>query len=166
MSQDTVVRPKIRLLHCHNCGTLEELPWYEGPSEYDIILEVALGRHETSGVRHIGKLYDVEVRVWEAKNLRETIIRQIKGGSEGLAAIDPEFYNVRDTFREDALKCYSLHLRPKGMCPDYRSDRKLLVPNTKAERKSEGLSMAGAPKQWLCSFCPVQSFVESKRHGN
>lgn len=166
MSPDTAVRPKIRLLHCHVCKTLEELPDFDGPPEYDAILEVALSRHETEGVRHIGKLYDVEVRVWEKRNLRETIIRQIKGGSEGLAAFDPEFYNVRDTFKEDALKCYSLHLRPKGGCPDYRSDRKLLVPDTKAERKEAGLTMERAPKQWLCSFCPVQSFVESKRHGN
>jgi hypothetical protein len=163
MSQDTAVRPKIRLLHCYDCRTLEELPDFSGPPEYDTILEVALSNHETNGIRHVGKLYDVEERVWKLKNLRNTLIEQIKGGgSMGLAAIDPKFYEVRETFKDDALKCYKEHLRPKDGCSDWRSDSKRLVPPTKKERSEVGLSMEGAPRQWLCNFCPVRAFYERK----
>lgn len=165
MSTDTDAHAKIRLLHCHDCGTLEELPWYEGPADRDFALEYLLLQHETEGHRHVGKLYDVEQRVWELENLRNTIIEQIKGrGSTGLAAFDPEFYNTRDTLREDAAKCYQIHLRPKESCVDWRSDRKVLVPDTKADRKDVGLSMEGAPRQFLCDFCVVRSYYERKHN--
>ncbi len=157
---------KIRLLHCHDCRTLEEIPWFDGPPQYDVLLETVLSRHETNGHRHIGKLFDVEKRAWDLPDLRKTIIEQIKGGSSGLAEFDASYYDTRDTFREDALKCYSLHLRPKEGCPDYRADSKRLLPATKADRKEVGLTMEGAPKQYLCSFCPVQSHVEKKSRGD
>ena len=166
MSQDTVVHPKIRILHCHDCGTLEEIPWFDGPPEYDSLLEIMLSRHETNGHRHIGKLYDVQERVWQARNLRETIIRQIKGGSSGLAEFDEHFYETRDTFKEDALACYSKHLRPKEGCPDWRADSKILRPDTKKDRKEVGLDMSGAPKHWLCSHCPVSAYYARKERGD
>lgn len=163
MSVDTGVHKKIRLLHCHDCGTLEELPWFDGPASADIELEYVLSRHETNGHRHIGKLYDVEERVWKLKNLRNTLIEQIKGrGSAGLAVLDSTFYDVRDTLKEDAAKCYSVHLRPTAGCADWRSDRKKLLPDTKKDRKEVGLSMEKAPVRWLCDFCPVRSFYETK----
>ena len=165
MSSDTDVHAKIRILHCHDCGTLEELPWYEGPVERDFALEYLLLQHESEGHRHRGKLYDVEERVWKLDNLRRTIIEQIKGGgSEGLAAFDPKFYDTRDTLREDAAKCYQLHLRPKEGCGDWRTKRKELVPDTKQDRKEVGLSMEGAPRQWLCDFCVVRSYYERKNN--
>lgn len=165
MTQDTATHPKIRLLHCHDCGTLEELPWYEGPADRDVTLEYSLSKHETNGHRHIGKLYDVEERVWKLENLRRTLIEQIKGGgSSGLAAFDPEFYNTRDTLKEDAATCYQAHLRPKEGCGEWRTDRKKLVPATKKDRKEVGLSMEGAPVGWLCDFCVVRSYYERKNN--
>jgi hypothetical protein len=166
MSPDTAVQPRIRILHCHDCRTLDEIPWFEGPPQYDTLLEMVLSKHETNGHRHIGKLFDVEERVWVMPNLRAQIIENIKGGSKGLAAFDPEFYNTRDTFQEDALKCFQLHLRPAGACPDWKSDRKKLVPGTKADRKEIGLDMSTAPVQYLCRFCPVSVFYEKKERGD
>ena len=166
MSQDTVVHPRIRVLHCHDCGTLDEIPWYEGPPEYDSLLEVVLSRHETNGHRHIGKLFDVEIRVWKLDNLRNQIIENIKGGSKGLAAFDPSYYHTRDTFREDALKCYKEHLRPKDGCGDWRADSKILRPDTRKERLEVGLDMSGAPKHWLCDHCPVSAYYERKARGD
>jgi hypothetical protein len=166
MAPDTVVRPKVRILHCADCRTIEELPDFDGPPDRDIILEVALSRHETNGHRHIGKLYDVEERVWALPNLRKQLIEQIKGGgSLGLAAIDPEFYNVRDTFKEDAAICYGLHQRPKEGCSDWKADSKRLLPPTKADRKELGLSMEGAPKRYLCDFCPCRAYYDRKQRG-
>lgn len=159
----------IRVLRCNTCGTLEELADFDGPPEYDTALEYLLSKHEfPSGERHIGRLIKVEERAWKLDNLRNAIIEQIKGGSPGIAAFDPSYYHVRDTFKEDALKCYSLHLRPKEGCPDYKSDRKMLVPDTKAERKDLGLPKPGlgaSPVQWLCQHCPVDAYYKHKASG-
>lgn len=165
MTENVVEGPKIRLLHCHDCGTLETLPWYEGPADRDFALEYLLIQHETNGHRHIGKLYDVAEKVWELENLRNTLIEQIKGrGSPGMAAFDPKFYDTRDTLKEDAAACYQAHLRPKEGCGDWRTQRKQLVPDTKQDRKDVGLSMEGAPRQWLCDFCVVRSYYEKKNN--
>ena len=70
-----------------------------------------MSRHETDGHRHVGKLYDVEERVWALPNLRSQIIEQIKGGSSGLMAFDPHFYDTRDRSRFSASRlanCSSL----------------------------------------------------------
>jgi hypothetical protein len=166
MSRGTTAQPKIRVFHCHTCGTMEELPDFDGPPQYDTLLEFLLSQHETNGHRHIGKLYDVEERVWQVSNLRDQIIESIKGGSKGLAAFDPAYYDTRDTFKEDALLCYNLHLRPQEGCSDWKSDRKRLLPATKADRKEVGLDMSGAPVQYLCRFCPVSAYYEKKERGD
>lgn len=162
MSQNTAEHEKIRLLVCRDCGTIEELPDFDGPPEYDSVLEYVLSQHETNGHRHIGRLYDVEKRAWDLKPLRDAMIEQLKGGSKGLAEFDLNFYNTKDTLKEDALACYKAHLRPKEGCSEWRADRKLLRPPTKKERKEVGLDMASAPKRWLCDFCPVRPYYEDK----
>lgn len=170
MSQDTAARAKIRLLHCKDCRTIDVIPDFDGPPEYDTLLEIALSKHETGGYRHIGKLYDVEERVWKLENMRRALIEQIKGGgSSGLATFDSSFYDVRDQFAEDAMSCYQAHLSPKGACPDWKSDRKMLLPDTKAERKEVGLDAprkGTAPVQYLCQHCPVNAYMERKSRGD
>ena len=168
MSVDTQAR--LRLLWCGQCRTLEELPWYDGPVERDGVLEYAVSKHSTNGSLHDGyKLYDVEERIWTLPGYRRSIIEQIKGGSTGLAAFDANYYNVQQTLREDALKCYHLHSRPREGCIDWRDDRKLLVPDTRVERKELGLPMPGrgaSPVSYLCDFCPVRSYYERKSRGD
>jgi hypothetical protein len=63
------------------------------------------------------------------------------------------------------MKCYGLHLRPKGACPDWMSESKILLPDTKAERKAEGLaapSKTPGHKVKLCAFCPAQRFYAKR----
>lgn len=159
--------PQIRLLYCSVCKTIEELPPFEGRPENDVLLEISVQRHETNGLRHTGHLFNVALKLWSSPRVREQIIKQIKGGSEGLNEFDPTYYASKSTFGEDALKCYSLHLRPKGACPDWRDERKRLVPDTRAERRDLGmptLKETGGPKVYLCDFCPVKSFYMTKNN--
>lgn len=158
---------EIRVLYCMVCDTLEELEPFNGRPENDTLLEVLVSRHEfPSGERHVGRLLQFPAVYWENQNIRKEIIRQIKGASaQGIDDFQPGFYDSRDTFREDAMKCFQAHLRPEGACPDYNSEKKMLVPDTKAERRDVGLPdprKAPGPKRYLCSFCPVQSFYEGK----
>lgn len=130
------------------------------------LLETLLSRHETNGVRHTGRLWNIEKRIMDLPNLRKGAIEQIRGGSKGLAAFDSSFYDVRDTFKEDALMCYSKHLRPKDGCPDYKSDSKMLLPDTAADRREAGLPKprrGTAPVQYLCQYCPIHTVVQTKR---
>lgn len=163
MSQDTVEQAKIRLLRCDVCRTLEELPDFDGPPEYDTVLQVALDRHRTpEGHPHIGRLLDVPKRAWDTPPLREALLQQIQQGSKGLAEFDTSYYDVRNTFQDDAMACYRQHNRPKAGCPDFNSESKRLKPDTKGDRKELGLSEKGMPIIHLCSFCPVRSYYDAK----
>lgn len=159
--------PIIRILFCAVCQTLEELPLFDGPPEKDTLLEILVSHHQfDSGEPHKGHLFRLPLLTWHNEAVRKQIIHQIKGGgSKGLDEFDAEFYATKNTFQEDAMKCFSQHLRPQGGCPDYNSDKKILLPNTAVERKEAGLaapSKAPGPKNYLCQFCPVQSTVLTK----
>ena len=165
MSPDAATEPKIRLLRCDNCHSLEEFPDFDGPPDYDVLLQMMLRKHhDPSGAAHIGRLIDVPKRAWEIPALRKTLIQQIVQGSKGLAEFDSSYYDVQNTFREDALICYGQHLRPKEGCPDFNSDAKRLMPDTKGARKEVGLDTRGMPVIHLCSFCPVRSYYDAKSH--
>lgn len=163
MSQDTATEAKIRLLLCHNCGTIDVLPDFDGPPDYDTILQVALERHRfPNGDPHIGRLLDVPERAWETEPLRDAILEQIRQGSKGLAEADAKHYEVKDQFKEDAMSCYKAHLQPKDHCPDFNSPSKVLKPDTAADRKEAGLDPKRLPVIHLCSFCPMRTVMEAK----
>lgn len=160
-----------RLLHCWVCGTLEELPPYEGPAEQDYLLAVLCEKHVfASGDPHKGNLFTkIPVKSWKDTETRKDIIRQIKqGGSKGLAEIDDTFYDSRSTFMEDAMKCYIAHNRPQENdgCSDFRIPEKRLVPNTSKDREEAGMERyldAPGPKTYLCDFCPVAIGVARRK---
>jgi len=79
----------------------------------------------------------------------------LKGLKERWTGFHPEFYATKDTYAEDALRCYKAHRRPKGTdCIDWHSDTKRLTP---AEWKGREV--------YLCDFCPVASTVMTEiRH--
>lgn len=160
--------PEIRILHCSVCDSVEELPLFDGAPENDHLLQILVDRHVfPSGQPHVGRLFRLPLFSWENIEARKQVINQIKGGgSAGLDEIDPEFYATRNTFQEDALTCYSAHLRPTDGCPDYETPSKRLLPNTQSERKEVGLvdpAKAPGPKTYLCQFCPVHSVVMQKK---
>ena len=165
MSQDTTQEstpdiPHMRILVCRSCTTVDEIPDWEGRVEDDPYLQVVVDKH---GPSHEGQLFRLPIGLWLMEDAKKHIIEQVRGGSKCLAAFDPEYYNTRSTFMEDAQKCYQLHLRPKGQCPEFRSERKQLLPNTKAERKEAGLPLTPTgPKAYLCDFCPVRVYNEKK----
>lgn len=158
----------IRLLVCRNCKTIDEMPDYDNTEdpdhERDVILHLTMDKHQRPDP-HIGVLMKFPLKYWVVPKVQEEIIKQIHGGAAGLDAFQKNFYATRMTFAEDAMTCFSDHLRPKGQCPDYRSDKKMLKPETSAERKEAGLEKienTGGPKVYLCDFCPVKSYNMEK----
>lgn len=163
--------PVIRLLYCLVCKSIEELPMHHGTPETDTLLQISVERHVfPSGEPHKGKLFVIPVKMWGEPKNKKAIIEQLKGGgSEGLAEIDPDYYNTKMTFHEDAMKCWEAHSRPGDKtvgCGDYQSESKRLLPNTEKERRDLGLPSAADSglKVYLCQFCPYQQrVVETNR---
>lgn len=156
--------PYIRLLVCHTCRSIEELPPWDGPPESDVLLQISVDRH---GESHMGRLINVAALHWHSKTLRQQIIDQIQKGSPGLDVFGTSFYETRMTFAEDALQCYAKHLRPKEGCPEFRSEKKRLLPGTNAERKELGLTpteKGSGPRVFLCDFCPVRVYYAKKHN--
>ena len=154
--------PQIRLLVCRTCKTAEEIPDFEGRPEDDVLLQISVERHQKP-TPHVGLLFKFPVKYWMRKDVKESIMKQINDGSSGLDVFGTNFYETKSTFMEDAMKCYDIHLQPKGQCSDYKSERKVLKPGTEIDRKKEGLGESKAAKVYLCDFCPVKSY-NMKRH--
>lgn len=159
--------PKIRLLYCYNCKSIEELPDFEGRPEDDHLLEILVEKHQSAGIPHTGFLSKIGVKIWSQEKYRKEIIKNLRdrvGG--GLADIDPDYYTTKATFYEDAMKCYNLHLRPAEDCSDWRAKNKRLIPKGTDEiRKEIGLESAAksaSTNVFLCDFCPVKTYYVTK----
>jgi len=153
--------PHMRLLLCETCRVIDEIPDFDGYPEDDIVLQLTIEKHPN----HKGRMYKVPLKYLMVPVIKENIVKQIMSGiTKGLDVLDSTFYDTRNTFAEDAMRCFAQHGRPQGQCPDFNSKKKRLVPKTQAERKDAGLDMKSAPVIHLCSFCPVRMFNEMKHN--
>lgn len=148
-----------RLLLCHTCKSIEELPDYQGPAEHDVLLDDAVGRHRfPNGLEHIGKLAQVDTKDWDDNAKRAAILEQIKTAVEKSTGMPSEWYETKNTYQADALKCYSQHHRPTEGCIDYCDSGKRLGNPTRA-------GWEAGPRVFLCHFCPVETWVRTQvRH--
>ena len=165
---DTTVAPRVRLLFCHSCRSVQAVPEFFGPVEYDDLLNARLAEHTFADNRsHELVVGDIEEAQWDKKTVQDQVIGQMAqdmgyvppGSATGLG---PTFYAVKATYEQDALICWKAHKRTLD-CGDYRSDKMRILPDTKGERKDLGLSPRRQP-QWVCSFCPVQTVKDTKRN--
>jgi hypothetical protein len=146
----------LRLLICHTCRSIEEVPNFTGPPEHDVLLDHVLEAHRfADGREHIGKLALVATKDWEDINRRQAIEAQIKAAVEKSTGLPSEFYATRNTYQADALRCYSKHQRPKEGCIDYCDSSKRLGNPTKA-------GWEAGPRVFLCQFCPVETWVRTQ----
>jgi hypothetical protein len=117
--------PIIRLLRCFVCETWEELPDYEGRSDQDYLLQIAVEKHVfPSGDPHVGKLFKVPVKVWANPEERRAVLDQLgRGGSKGLDDLDPDkkFYETKMTFASDAMECWIKHTAQKTIAKIIKS---------------------------------------------
>lgn len=154
---------KVRILLCHVCGSIEELPWYEGSPDNDTLLAYLVSAHRYSnGEPHIGDLAVILKSNWSVKSVRAQIIAKLNEGRTG-EGLGNEFYDLKSNFQQDAMTCWKAHNRTTN-CGDYHRDSKRLVPDTRGERKELGLSPKSLPNIWLCDFCPVAGIVERKKN--
>lgn len=149
-----------RVLTCNDCRSIEALPDFEGQAENDILLARLLEGHRfADGSEHFGRMFRIESKHWDSPSTREEVIRRIHDET-GHTGLDSDFYSLRDNLQYDALRCFSEHHR-NANCSDYKDRKKLITPDTKAERKEAGLAKytPEANPRYLCEFCPVHSLV-------
>jgi hypothetical protein len=149
---------------CRECQTIDQLPLFDGPKELeaqDPLLDSVVRRHvQRHGdmrtdaaallVADDSKPCNCELHksrgptFWEGH--RDDILKNL---GERWTGFHPEFYATKDTFQEDAMRCYNIHRRPKGTdCIDYHDDSRRLTPANWKGREV-----------YLCDFCPVSSTV-------
>ena len=137
---------KLRLLICHTCHSIQELPWYEGNPERDDTLNFRVAEHRfPDGNEHFGVLATVPESNWGKDEQRREIVAKIEeaAGVPGSGAgMGETFYDVKANFEIDALKCWGEHNRTHD-CADYHSDKKRLYPDTRADRKAEDCRRSG-----------------------
>lgn len=166
---------KTGLYICFVCKEINEIPNYE-PKEADkdtrigYLIQQHNNRHRSTEDREPTtwcSLGFVPTTMWENAEYKKEITKKILEGN-GLTGFDAEFYATMDTFKSDALKCFSAHGRPAYKapgCQDYLSVSKELKPNTAVERKAAGLPRYDDTKvkrSFLCEHCPYHSDVISK----
>lgn len=166
--------PKIRVLICQPCESIEEFPPWNGPRRPDgtyddAMLERALAVHNE---RHMSypdtfEFFDIGFIEWQSESVRASIFEEQRkrrgGGSTGFT---PEFYATRNTFEDDAMACFKKHNRPAADCQDWLDDSKLLTPDSwrtedlsgeliSSEREILRGLRDSRKKIFLCHYCPV-----------
>lgn len=148
---------QMRLLVCRDCRTIEPLPDFDGPAEYDVLLEQLSSAHRyPNGEAHFGNLVRVAEEEWNEPASRQKLISAIQAKTTG---IEGEFYATKLTFEDDAMKCFNAHHRPTEGCIDWRDSKKRLGNPTPAVRKNWRHNPLAV---YLCNFCPVASWVATQ----
>jgi len=175
-------KPQIRLLVCRMCESVDEVPDYEGPVEGDTLLERVVAKHQQDcGTANVGGeqaevasqqdrfLVKIDREDWNNERVKKEILNRLSMSGTGF---EEKVYDVKNTWKADAMSCYSSHRRPQDGCIDYKDDSKrvgngFLTEEEESLKKSSGLftGMTRRRQQqtvFLCDFCPVKSGVQEK----
>lgn len=152
--------PWLRLLKCYDCKSLEVIgPMHFGPPDQDVLLEYASEPHRRGD--HKGNVAIVHEHDWNDKRIQRAIVDRIWEDTPGFR---PSYYDVKNTYVEDAGKCFNAHHR-QVPCIDWRDSTKLLSNPAAKERRwlarethHDSVKHSGI-KRYLCDFCPVAQTV-------
>lgn len=166
---DDKLDKKIRLLICKTCNTIDPLPDYDGPADYDDTLMGRVGEHQFEGSSrgHELDLGRVSEKSWNDPRLQKEMLAEIGknvGGSGGGQGLGEGLYAVRDNYMEQAMQCWRFKHGRTSNCDDYMHPKMLLLSDTKADRKAEGLDPKARGRTYLCKFCPMESIVQQRKN--
>lgn len=146
-----------RILVCKTCGTAQRLRDFNGSpndAQYeDVELLDAIATHlgkaadprPESHESQLMRVDDADLELLDDESLRNAISNEL----------DIELSEIRDDYKEQAMQCYNLHMRPKGGCIDWCTE-------SRAIGRTKGVSPKN--KSYLCYFCPVNSWVEDQKN--
>lgn len=165
--------PRDTILICGDCGTIEHAHGEPSPEtdreERNAELLALRKRHEVYSAGntyfHPLAMATVNAQLWEkSEEYQKFIVAMIKDATKtGHVGLGDKNYDLKETFQEDSVLCWRKHNRTLD-CPDYKTDKMKLVPDTRAERRDLGLEVRASnrPGVYLCDYCPVKSVVQQK----
>ena len=166
--------PRDELLVCADCETIEHIPGFDGPPEYNQARLARLRGHvvdlaDGTGRSHAIAFTTVNAKLWaENDEFRKYVVNAISDAQKtGEVGLGSGLYDLRSTFAEDALRCWRVEHNRTENCQDYRSDKKRLVPPTRGERKELGLETRAKniyTTSYLCDYCPYASVVAQRKN--
>ena len=141
-----------RLLICNKCKTVDRLPDYNREADleakYDYALQDAVDLHlrkyGSDPNRHPSILADIpdrELDLIDPEQLQKAVHDD---------ELERFLKENRENYKEDAMRCFNLHGRPKGGCIDWCQDSRAIGVT---------VGKAKEDKQYLCYFCPVATHV-------
>lgn len=119
----------------------------------DPLLDVLVEKHRNHAPAQLFQVPDADWR-----EHKDEILAEIKKKTTGF---EGDFYDVRNTFVDDAMECFRQHARPAEGCSDWYADSKKLTRPTPEGQRWQRENFK-APTVHLCDFCPVRSWVESQ----
>lgn len=158
---------KVRLLQCITCRSIQVIPDWKGHPDEDPYLNDLIAQHGGIEGGHRANLLAVEEAEWEKPQVKREIVSRMWSGFTGFT---PSYYDAKNTFKEDAMKCWTEHRRPglasSHLCSDYRNpNRRIGNPAYRDRAKlaqelhDDSIRHSG-PKVFLCDFCPYQVDVQ------
>lgn len=160
----------MRLLFCKFCKTLEELDDFDGPPEADVLLNTLVMKHNVRDpMKHGGEetlplsLMYISEKTWAEE--KDDVIKQINMEHKA-TGFDGWVYESMSTYKEDALRCYSAHHRPKDGCIDWWAESKRIGrPTEEGQKAIRDMPGLGDYDPHLCQYCPVATYVQTEiRH--
>jgi hypothetical protein len=154
-------RKAMRIAYCFHCHSLTKVEAYEGPHEYDQHMQRWIDEHlhgmsveehpggrfftkEASNFDHSGEAGDA---------IEEQMVEEVRAE---LAQANLEVYAMRDSVKEDAVKCHRKHGQPSWPgkpCVDYRGADKALGRQDVPEEF----------RQFQCTYCPYEETVNFEK---
>ena len=141
-----------RLLVCRACGTMNRMLDYDGPAEYDMELIETIDRH----MEHSSRAKHPDAHPSQLFRLSDEDAERLDVESEVCRALSDEqifIKEIREEFKDEAMKCFNRHGRPDEGCIDWKDESKVIG------RKK---GVPAAYRKYLCECCPVNSYVEFK----
>jgi hypothetical protein len=160
------MKDPIRLLICSTCRTVEELPPYSGDPRGDTWLRTKETEHllpskeKMHGDVRVGRIERSDWLSHKDDILTKMAAEMTAPGSG--AGLGQAMYDAKDNYSVDAMKCWRVDHKRTQNCGDYMTQKMRILPDTKAERKSEGVTTQ-RPAIHLCQFCPYHQIVEQRK---
>ncbi len=157
------------MLVCHTCEVIVPIPDYRGRAEYDEFLQARVAEHQYPGSNptrgHDMDLGTVSEKSWDNPQIRPQIVAEIMARTwHEVGGLGQALYDVQNNYKEDAMACWRFEHGRTSNCDDYMSEKKLILADSRAERKDLGLDPRQRAKISLCQFCPVHSVVQQRKN--
>jgi hypothetical protein len=156
-----------QLLVCADCATIEHIPYFAGPVEHNQPYQARLRNHlvpTAEGVStHSIAFTTVNAKLWASSEEFRTYLTKAIGDAAktGDVGLGKDMYALRESYQDQAMRCWRVAHNRTQDCDDYKSDKMRLdavnqVDGVRGMRKDLGMSVkakdqpAGA---WLCQWC-------------